>query len=570
MKKILITFVAAAFGASTLMNAQVAKKPLYEEATNASCGPCASQNPDYNQDLHNNAGNVVSIKYQWYFPGTDPMHSQNVADANARVSYYGINGVPTVATNGAIQPDLGGNAYNGAPVLVTQSTINTNLAETTPLSMNLSHSLNAALDSVFIDVIVKNEGTSAWPAGHKLQVVLQEELITFASSPGSNGETVFENVMRDMYPSNTGTAMAGIPAGDSLTFTFSEALPNYLYSVSQVAVAAFVQDDATKAVHQAEYSPPYTPPTAFDVSLNSSHTINLCTDVDFTPSVLVENATSNVVTSVQVSYSLDGGTPVTQNVTGLNLAQGQSTTVNFPTITTPGKYSVLYNVDNINGTEQDYVGSNNGSAFDISILTVTNQNTITVRITPDNYGSETTWRVINKATNAIVGQGGPYTDGVTTTTNTPVTLPTNDCYEFLIFDTYGDGICCSWGVGSYSILDAGNNVLHTGGEFTNEDNFGLELDLVSSTEGISYQNNIQIVPNPVRNQLTLNYNTDNAVDATITIMNALGQQVLFVASGMFEGDNTMDVNTSTLASGVYFMHVNSTEGISTQRFVVEK
>ena len=31
------------------------------------------------------------------------------------------------------------------------------------------------------------------------------------------------------------------------------------------------------------------------------------------------------------------------------------------------------------------------------------------------------------------------------------------CYFFAIYDDYGDGICCDWGEGSYSLSDANGN-----------------------------------------------------------------------------------------------------------------
>ena len=40
-----------------------------------------------------------------------------------------------------------------------------------------------------------------------------------------------------------------------------------------------------------------------------------------------------------------------------------------------------------------------------------------------------------------------------------------DCYDFIIYDTYGDGICCSWGNGSYSVSYNGT-VVASGGSFT--------------------------------------------------------------------------------------------------------
>ncbi len=77
----------------------------------------------------------------------------------------------------------------------------------------------------------------------------------------------------------------------------------------------------------------------------------------------------------------------------------------------------------------------------------------------DNYGSETTWTLKN-ASGATIASGGPYGNNVTITQN--FCLP-DGCYDFTINDSYGDGICCAYGNGSYSLSGPGVN--ESGGSF---------------------------------------------------------------------------------------------------------
>ena len=53
--------------------------------------------------------------------------------------------------------------------------------------------------------------------------------------------------------------------------------------------------------------------------------------------------------------------------------------------------------------------------------------------------------------------------GAGSTVTEDICLP-NGCYDFTIFDSYGDGICCAYGNGSYSLTD-GSTVLASGGSF---------------------------------------------------------------------------------------------------------
>ena len=97
-----------------------------------------------------------------------------------------------------------------------------------------------------------------------------------------------------------------------------------------------------------------------------------------------------------------------------------------------------------------------------------NQSEITFDLTPDNYGSETTWAITDANGNTVLS-GGPYTNN----DNTPISVSTTldeGCYTLTVNDSYGDGICCSYGNGSYSLTQCGI-VIQTGGTFTNTDTF---------------------------------------------------------------------------------------------------
>lgn len=85
-------------------------------------------------------------------------------------------------------------------------------------------------------------------------------------------------------------------------------------------------------------------------------------------------------------------------------------------------------------------------------------------IVPDNYGSETTWEFTGPGGAPVYASGGPYTDGNTTPVNETACLDSNTLVTFTIYDGYGDGICCSYGNGSYSVSIDGN-VVASGGQF---------------------------------------------------------------------------------------------------------
>lgn len=85
----------------------------------------------------------------------------------------------------------------------------------------------------------------------------------------------------------------------------------------------------------------------------------------------------------------------------------------------------------------------------------------TLTIILDNYPGETTWSITDGG-GATIASGGPYSVAGATVNETFCLA--DDCYEFTINDSYGDGICCAYGSGSYS-LTAGGSTLASGGAF---------------------------------------------------------------------------------------------------------
>ena len=90
---------------------------------------------------------------------------------------------------------------------------------------------------------------------------------------------------------------------------------------------------------------------------------------------------------------------------------------------------------------------------------------LVVSILTDNYPGETTW-TLTDLDGAVVASGGPYNDA---NTLYEVSICVGDgCYAFTINDSFGDGICCAFGEGSYTVSSDGA-VLAAGGEFASQD-----------------------------------------------------------------------------------------------------
>ncbi len=111
------------------------------------------------------------------------------------------------------------------------------------------------------------------------------------------------------------------------------------------------------------------------------------------------------------------------------------------------------------------------------------ENEVTLNLNLDNYPGETTWELANDAGNVLYS-GGTY-PGQVGATITEVFCLADGCYDFTIFDSYGDGICCGYGNGSYSLVDANGNILASGGNFDSQEssNFCFGQLIYCGSEG---------------------------------------------------------------------------------------
>jgi|GEM_PF-2139454 len=87
---------------------------------------------------------------------------------------------------------------------------------------------------------------------------------------------------------------------------------------------------------------------------------------------------------------------------------------------------------------------------------------VDIEILTDNYGSETSWEITDNTSGAVLLAGGPLESN--TLYNERFCMTQDDCVDFTIYDSYGDGICCSYGNGYYEVYLDGD-LVGSGGEF---------------------------------------------------------------------------------------------------------
>ena len=182
------------------------------------------------------------------------------------------------------------------------------------------------------------------------------------------------------------------------------------------------------------------------------------------PAVTVRNAGTTTLTSFQLSWTVNGGAGGGQSWNG-SLVSGATVTINLPQITLGDGPSLLsVSVGTPNG------GSDQNPANDTSTSsTMFGTSMVTLQLNLDRYGAETTWRI--KQGQEIMASGGPYTtqasNGVYPQSPINVCLP-DGCFELQVLDSYGDGICCNYGNGNFSLTGPDGTLVTGDGQFTTQ------------------------------------------------------------------------------------------------------
>ena len=275
----------------------------------------------------------------------------------------------------------------------------------------------------------------------------------------SNAPNASEIGFFDLYPSSDAAQFNG---------TWS----NYPYFASGIVAVSHIEEGLFLLKPNF-----FTVSSAADlVCYNETVTINVVNGAaspssTYSVSGLPAGASANVDnTSDGAVITLSGfpqGAVTDYNVT-VSDNTGQSGSVSF----------TVYDCDNevLGCTDSSALNFNPAATLDNGTCTYPCSD-VTVTILTDNYPGETTWTVTDGSGTTVMS-GGPYS--TTATTYTETACLEVGCYTLNVFDSFGDGICCAYGVGSYTVNVDGTDVV-TGGEFgtSTTENFCVESAAIS-------------------------------------------------------------------------------------------
>ncbi|SNR48790.1 T9SS type A sorting domain-containing protein [Dokdonia pacifica] len=189
---------------------------------------------------------------------------------------------------------------------------------------------------------------------------------------------------------------------------------------------------------------------------------------------------------------------------------------------------------------------------------------LTLTINLDNYPEETAWTLTSGgATVASNSYSTANPDGSTVVEN--INGLSSGDYTFTITDSFGDGICCGFGNGSYT-LESSEGVIASGGDFGASDVTAFCVDDTKSqalrTQTLAREDNnlFRIFPNPAERILNIDVQ-DKTID-NIKVFSMLGMLVSEI-----NDSDIRSIDVSNYKSGTYFVRITSGDITITRRFI---
>ncbi len=394
-----------------------------------------------------------------------------------------------------------------------------------------------------------NSGAETWEitsAGNGWEIGVTE--------PGSSGSGLFDQngrVIGQLF--GGGAACAGTTDNNALDY-FGRFGVSWNGASSSERLKDWL-DPSNTNVSILNPLPPFV-----TVALDASVSIEFsdCNLAQLGAFVKLANYGSDNLTSATITWSVNGGSNNVINWTG-NLTQGQTADINLGVLnSTTGNYVVNASVSNPNnGIDEN---TSNDATSKSKTLNRFETTQIHLDLLTDDYAAETSWELRNSA-GTVLFNGNNYSSNNTHVIE-DMSVPANDCYEFEIFDSSNDGVCCGYGNGSYKLTTDNNVIIKQGGSFSTSEltSFATKDGALSITD--MEGTNIAVYPIPVQNQLTIEIN--NGVRYQYSLINSISQVML---QGSFEKLTT--INVSNLASGVYFLKLDDDTKSIIKKIIIE-
>lgn len=390
----------------------------------------------------------------------------------------------------------------------------------------------------------------------------------------SDGQYIHMNMLRDLITGQWGDTIqveeGVIPAGTLFQKTYTYQIPTIISNepikLTHLNLVVFITKDKQEIYTGSKCIPTVENiPTEINVSAEGLTVENIlgCNDL-IKPTLTVSNIGKDI-TSMQIEYSSGVTSLQVFDWTG-NLPFEQIMEIELPEIST-----TVGSATNVSAKILTVEGETVESApVAISVNKDAPKEAkgdkLKVIIKTDQYAYETSWALKDANGNVLADKS--YNAQVVTRDTVEVPISELACYVFEIMDEYGDGGA------TYSVFDGSNNriIYGSGGTYTFYKGIDIQvttLVALQQAEGAIVQT--LAYPNPANDKLNLEISMAQSSTANISVVDMLGREVIRLGDvNLSTGNNLIEINTSSLNSGAYFVKIMSNDGITSKKIAINR
>ncbi|MCB0456631.1 MAG: Omp28-related outer membrane protein [Flavobacteriaceae bacterium] len=557
LSALLIAFASAfAFGQTIVNTSPENKKVILEEFTGIHCVFCP--------DGHAIAQGIKSNYPDDFFIINVHQGSFSVPGAgepdfrtpygNAIAGQSGLVGYPAGTINRHYFP--GQSQSGGNDTAMSRGQWGATTVETLGLASYLNMAVEAEVDIQNSEITVHVEAyyTGNSPeATNMLNVALLQNNTLGPQTGGNAGNNyVHQHRLVELITGQWGESISPTTTGTFIDRTYTYSVPamynNVPVNLEDLEVVVFMTETTQEIISGNGALPTFVNLLLDDdASLAYEQDINGQCGLDFLPEVTIQNRGNNPLTSLDITYSINGGASQSYTWTG-NLGPFESAFVPLNPISYPIQATNTINVSIPN--DEDNTNNNASNTFVESSVNSTQY--VTLLMNTDNNGEETSW--VLRGPSGIIAEGNSY--GNNQNINETFSLTEQGCHEFRIYDSGGNGSS------SLVLYDSNNTVL-----LQSSGNYGSGTGISFETDGFfgivdNNLNKVSIYPNPAKSVVTIT----NAENANVIIYDLIGK----IVATQSNIAHNQEIGISHLHAGTYFVKIVKEGQTTVERLIISK
>ena len=577
MKKISLSilmmfYIFVNYSQTIVSTSQENKNVILEEFTGIHCGYCPQGHAIAKQIQDAHPDDVVLINIH-----TGSFANPNPGEPDFRTIYGSslanqsqLTGYPSGTVNRHVfagkEMTSGGTAMGRGQ---WESAANIILGKTAYVNVALEAEIDVQTRVLTVHVEAYYTGNSPKNQNMLNVVLLQNNTLGPQAGGGKGNKYVHMHRLVYMITGQWGDEITNTASGSFIDKTYTYTIPDDYKGVkaelSEMEIAAFVAEDHQEIINGSRTYPKFVNfSTQKNAKLKSILVADKVCESELTPKIKIQNNGGDTIKNVKISFNINNGEDSVFLWTG-SLPPLQKTEFELKKYKFEFQSTNTVNVqiDSVNNSADEDVSDNSLSINFQKAIEVTNK--ITLKLTTDDYGNETSWKLYNSS-GSVVKSGSGYQSNKTYTDSFSLDL---DCYKFVMKDSYGDGGA------TYKLKDSnGKSIVSSSGNWGNKEETPFGVTEIDATGILNIENKsfkISAYPNPVCDMLTLDFEMEKNANVEINLYDLAGNLIKTQTYGVLPPERQiLELPVKDVKTGIYYLTISVGKSISGKKISVIK